>query len=237
MRDYFLEPAQTNLELYRQAVEHGYDRHERQRLAEAYQFALRQVFPLARGSGKPFIAHLVGTASLTLASDRPSDWVTAALMHALYQRRIPFRDGLSPAERRLLVAERFGADVDELIQRYTDLESRDLSELLAEQFDDNVDVVTLRLADELEDLGGHAFALYGTSSDEHTRGGSRWRRDAKVEQGPALLELARRLGLDGIGQGLAYWLDSSATPDGLEDMRTGWFSSVNLATEAYSRDD
>lgn len=68
MRDYFVQPAQTNLELYAQAVDRGYSASQRRSLADAYQFALSCVFPLARGSGKPFIAHLIGTASLVLES-------------------------------------------------------------------------------------------------------------------------------------------------------------------------
>ena len=233
MRDFFIYPAQTNLELYAQAIARGYSQTERQRLGDAYLFALHQVFPLARGSGKPFIAHLVGTASLALESGCPDDWVIGALLHALYQRRVPFRGGISPDDRRGLVAARFGAAVDDLVLRYTAAESWYLRHCPDELIAVERDVLTLRLADELEDLSGHALALHGSSSSEDAgvRGGFTSRRNAKIDEAPALLELARRLELDGVRRGLGHWLDFSTCPEGLTAMRTGWLSSVNLATD------
>ncbi len=238
MRDYFLHPAQTNLELYAQVIECGYGEQQRSRLADAYHFALQQVFPLARGSGKPFIAHLVGTASLVLASGCSDDWVIAALLHALYQRRIPFIDGLAPPERRSLLAGRVGRGVDDLVHRYTEFESQNLPEVTGDFINGNTDVVTLRLADELEDLCYHAPALHGrvTEDDPDIRGSYCWRERVKVAETPALLALATGLGLDGLQRGLAHWLDFASTPTDLRQMRTGWLSSVNLATENSSRD-
>lgn len=230
MRDYFLEPAQTNLELYAQFIARGSDGPRRRRLADAYHLALQQVFPMARGSGKPFIAHLVGTASLVLASGGPDDWVIAALMHALYQRRVRFSGGLSPEKRRPVIAALFGPDVDDLIHRYTAFEDRDLAGIPAQVLTSDADVVTLRLADELEDLSGNALALHGASESGQpkVRGSYAWRRDAKTNQSDTLLETARVLGLPGIARGLAHWLDFSAVPHEMSDFRTGWLSSVDL---------
>ena len=230
MRDYFVEPAQTNLELYAQALEADYLPAQRRSLADAYLLALRSVYPLARGSGKPFIAHLVGTASLVLASGCPATWVTGALLHALYQRRVPFEGGLVPEQRRAVVAERFGTVVDDLVLRYTTFESVDLHSVPAEVDEVDRGVLTLRLADELEDLCGNALALHGDAASDAlgVRGGYRRRREAKTRQAPALLDLARRLQLHGIRYGIERWLDFSSSPEGLADMRTGWLSSVNL---------
>ena len=231
MRDYFLYPAQTNLELYAQAIEHGYPERQLQRLGNAYLFALRQVFPLARGSGKPFIAHLVGTASLVLASGCPEDWVLAALMHALYQGRVPFQGGLAPEERRDVLRQRFGPVVDDLVQRYTSFESADLGKQSLDTAAGLDDLLTLRLADELEDISGHALALHGDAqADEHdVRGSGRWRRKTKIAQGPVLLALANRFSRDGIERGLRHWLDFASAPEGLGSLRTGWLSSVDLS--------
>lgn len=230
MRDFFIEPAQTNLELYAQAIESGYTAEQRRSLADAYLLALRSVYSLARGSGKPFIAHLVGTASLALASDCPDTWVTGGLLHALYQRRVPFVGGLAVEDRRAVVADRFGAAVDDIVFRYTASESADPR---AAQVADARDVLTLRLADELEDLSGNALALHGDAASDElgVRGGYAWRRGAKTADAPVLMDLARRLGLDGIARGFEHWLDFSSTPNELSDMRTGWFSSVSLTTE------
>jgi (p)ppGpp synthase/HD superfamily hydrolase len=72
MRDFFSYTAQMNLELYAQAISGGYSSDQCRALADAYVFALRKV-SLARGSGKPFIAHLVGTASLVMKSGCPDN--------------------------------------------------------------------------------------------------------------------------------------------------------------------
>jgi (p)ppGpp synthase/HD superfamily hydrolase len=82
---------------------------------------------LARGSGKPFIAHLVGTASLVMESGCPDDWVIGALLHAPYQHRVPFESGLAPEERRTVLADRFGTQVAELVRRYTSFASEGLA--------------------------------------------------------------------------------------------------------------
>ena len=227
MRDFFVFPAQTNLELYVQAIDHGYSRQQRRRIADAYELALRQVFQLARGSGKPFIAHLVGTASLVLESGRPDDWVIGALLHALYQRRVPFSGGLMPEQRRAVIADRFGSVVDDLVDRYTAFESEDLNRRVTDFAESDADVLTLRLADETEDVCGFALDLHG-GDDPTVRGSYAWRRDAKTREAPVLLNLAQFLGLDGIERGLIHWLDTSAVPQGLRDMRTGWLSSVDL---------
>lgn len=230
MRDHFIHPAQTNLELYAQAIARGYSADQRRTLGDAYLFALRQVFPLARGSGKPFIAHLVGTASLVMESGCPDHWVIAALLHALYQRRVPFQDGLVPEDRRALLAERFGPRVDDLVDRYTAFETADLRGVAAGSVAGDDDVLTLRLADELEDICGHALALHGNAGadDVGVRGGYPWRRDAKIAEAPTLLALTQRLGLQGMHRAFRHWLDFASAPGSLADMRTGWLSSVTL---------
>lgn len=232
MRDHFLFPAQTNLELYAQAIGAGYSRTNLRRLGAAYLFGLRQVYPLARGSGKPFIAHLVGTASLVMASGCHEDWVLAALLHALYQNRIPFEGAISPTDRRNRVADEFGAGVADLIHRYSDFESAKLDCYATDQLAEQGDVLTLRLADELEDLSGHALALHGKLSDDAEVPGSYlWLRENKLAAEHSLLSCARLLGLEGIHRGLKHWLDFGLVPEGLDEMRTGWTSSVNVAED------
>lgn len=232
MRDFFIHPAQTNLELYAQAIARGYSRDQCRVLSDAYVFALRQVFSLARGSGKPFIAHLVGTASLVMESGCPDYWVIGALLHALYQHRVPFERGLAPEERRVVLADRFGTQVDKLVHRYTTFESEELAPFAGAGASAETDVLTLRLADELEDVCGYAFALHGNtgSDDLGLRGGFPWRRDAKTAEAPTLLELTHRLGLDGMHRGFCHWLDFESTPADLAEMRTGWLSSVSIVS-------
>lgn len=237
MRDYFIHPAQTNLELYAQAIDHGYSKTQRRRLGDAYVFAFRQVFPLARGSGKPFIAHLVGTASLVLESGCPEDWVLGGLFHALYQRRVPFEGHLLPDDRRCVLKERFGNSVDDLVYRYTSFETENLRDFdSCKDGSGSSDVLTLRLADELEDLSGNSLALHGSSEPDEDRvfGGYASRREMKIVQAPSLLALTQSLDLHGMHEGFLHWLDFESSPQELEDMRTGWLSSVNLATGVHA---
>lgn len=231
MRDYFTQPAQTNLELYTQVLSRGSSLSQRRGLAQAYVVALRQVFPLARGSGKPFICHLVGTASLVFESGCPPEWVTAALLHAVYQRRIPFADAREPEDRRALIANLFGAGVDDIIQRYTEFENVEFSAISANTLKSDADVVTLRLADELEDICGYALALHGRASLEEPglRGSAAWRRETKAAEAEELISIAGLLGLNGLARGLTHWLDFSSCPAALQDFRTGWYSSVDLS--------
>ena len=232
MRDFFIHPAQTNLELYAQAIARGYSRDQCRALADAYVFALRQVFSLARGSGKPFIAHLVGTASLVMESGCPDDWVIGALLHALYQHRVPFESSLAPEERRVVLADRFGTQVDELVHRYTSFESQDLVAFMGAGASGDTDVLTLRLADELEDVCGYALALHGNtgSDDLGLRGGYPWRRDTKTAEASTIIKLILRLRLDGLDRSFSHWLDFESTPAALAEMCTGWQDRVSIVT-------
>jgi hypothetical protein len=46
--------------------------------------------------------------------------------------------------------------------------------------------------------------------------------------------LAQSLDLHGMHEGFLHWLDFESSPQELEDMRTGWLSSVNLATGVHA---
>lgn len=129
-----------------------------------------------------------------------------------------------------MLAERFGPGVDDLVHRYTSFESADLRGLVGDSTVDDADVLTLRLADEFEDVCGHALALHGNAGadDVGLRGGYPWRRDAKTAEAPPLLALTQRLGLLGMDRGFRHWLDFATAPDSLADMRTGWLSSVTV---------
>jgi hypothetical protein len=56
--------AQTNLQLFHQLRNAGYDEADLVCIHQAYQLACQVFTGFFRGSGKPFIAHLVGTASI-----------------------------------------------------------------------------------------------------------------------------------------------------------------------------
>jgi hypothetical protein len=230
MKDFFLYPAQTNQDLYFQAISHGYSPEQLSLLADSYLFALQQVYPVIRGSGKPFVAHLVGTASLIMESGGSVNWVIAAMLHAIYQRRIPFQHGLALEDRRKVVADRFGSDVDDLVHRYTDFKPENLHQLVLSYNEFPKDVLTLRLADDLEDACGFAFALHGNrGSQEDARRGSHTKRiESLTNDKDDLLFLSEQLGLDGLRRSFLHWLDFSKIPEAFAHTRTGQLSSYNL---------
>ena len=79
--------AQTNVQLFNQLRSQGYSQNDRERVREAYEFAMRLFTGLFLPSGKTFIDHLVGTASILTSLRMPVEVVVAGLIHAAYLRR------------------------------------------------------------------------------------------------------------------------------------------------------
>src|SRR5258706_4092422 len=75
---------QTNLQLYRHLAEVGYAAADIASAGRAYELAL-ELFPgTYRGSGKPFLAHLVGTAGIVAALRARPALIATGLLHAAY---------------------------------------------------------------------------------------------------------------------------------------------------------
>jgi (p)ppGpp synthase/HD superfamily hydrolase len=188
MADY----AQTNLELYRQLLASDTAPEELARVAAAYELAARLFTGRFRGSGKTFLAHLVGTAGILASLGADGSVVAAGLLHAAY-RQGEFGDGRPGigAAKRALLARTVGSRAEALVARFSELpwDERAIPALLARAGSlagPEREVVTIRLANELEDfldLG----ALYGADAERDRK----WAADV----GPACAELARRLGL------------------------------------------
>ena len=157
------EYAQTNLQLYNQLLALGYDDAEVRRVYDAHELAMRLFTAQYQPSGKPTLAHVVGTASILAAQRAPTDVVCAGLLHAAYSHGL-FRWWIAaPARRRRLVRDRIGSAAEHLVARYAKFRwspgaIRALRARLEEL--DAVDrrVLLIRLANELEDqldLGMH----------------------------------------------------------------------------------
>ena len=93
--------AQTNIQLFNQLRHGGYSNTELSLVRDAYELAMDLFTGRYQPSGKPFVAHVVGTASI-LASLRLSAQVVAAgLLHNVYEQG-DFgngRNGFSKAKR------------------------------------------------------------------------------------------------------------------------------------------
>jgi (p)ppGpp synthase/HD superfamily hydrolase len=154
MRDAY---AQTNLQLYAQLRRANADESDLALMRKGYDLAMHLCPASFRGSGKPLLAHLVGTASILASLGRPARVVTAGLLHAVYVFG-DFGDASrgSGEARRAAVRQAVGADVEELVYHYTHFEwnaktipgirARVSTISPAER-----EVLVIRLANELED--------------------------------------------------------------------------------------
>jgi hypothetical protein len=78
--------AQTNLALYRQLHAAGFSTSDIAYISKAYELAAALFTCRFRASGKPFIAHLVGTASILIHIGADRETVAAGLLHAAYDQ-------------------------------------------------------------------------------------------------------------------------------------------------------
>ncbi len=173
--------AQTNLQLFNQLRSEGYSSTELSCIFSAYELAASLFTGSFRPSGKTFLAHLVGTASILVSLKVSGKIVAAGLLHAAYDRGGFGTSGkkkITPAKRQKLISA-VGSEVEEYIARYTALKWKkenipvihqqlESMELIARE------VLLIRLANELEenlDLGilycGHLRQKEYANHDSH----------------------------------------------------------------------
>ncbi|NEQ88200.1 MAG: HD domain-containing protein [Moorea sp. SIO2I5] len=148
--------AQTNIQLFNQLYSDGYSGTELSCVFNAYQLAATLYTGCFRASGKPFIAHLVGTASILSSLHTPVEVVAAGLLHAAYLSG-DFGDnkkGITEVKRQNLISV-VGGKVEGYITRYTALKwNSDTIPVIYNRLDslDPLDhkALLIRLANELE---------------------------------------------------------------------------------------
>ena len=114
-----MKAAQTNLQLYAQLQASGWSDEHLALTARAYDLAVELVGARVRHSGKPFVAHFVGTASLAEQVGVSPLGVVVGLVHAIYSSGDwgIAKPGPSRAKRRR-VREELGEEVEALLHRY-----------------------------------------------------------------------------------------------------------------------
>lgn len=112
--------AQTNLHLLNQLRSLGWHDDELAIAGRSYELATRIFSGQYRASGKPFVAHLVGTASIVATLQEPPQVVLAALLHAAYSHG-DFGDGVSgiSTTKQAILRETIGTDAECVVERYT----------------------------------------------------------------------------------------------------------------------
>ncbi len=153
MRQY----AQTNLQLYAQLRAAGAAEADLALVRNGYDLAMHLCPASFRGSGKPLLAHLVGTASILASVGQPARVVTAGLLHAVYVFG-DFGDASRGAgePRRTRVRAAVGNEVEDLVFRYTHFDWNSgtipgILERVPSLTATDREVLVIRLANELED--------------------------------------------------------------------------------------
>ena len=149
--------AQTNLQLYTQLRAAGYSEAQLAGVRSGYDLMMRLCSASFRGSGKPLLSHLVGTASILGSIGQSATVVTAGLLHAAYALG-DFGDGrlgMTPAKRDR-VRDAVGPELEDLVARYTSFDWNrntipQIRARVASLTPIERDVLVIRLANELED--------------------------------------------------------------------------------------
>jgi hypothetical protein len=157
--------AQTNLQLYNQLTSLGWDEPALVLVRDAYGLASQLFSGQVRPTGKTFISHLVGTASVLASVGEDPTVVTAGLLHAAYAQG-EFGDGsrgFSPHKRRTLV-EVAGTDAECLVTAYTHTTWHPsmLAGLAANLDAELREVVLIRLANEVDDWADGGLRYYAS---------------------------------------------------------------------------
>ena len=191
--------AQTILQLHAELAHQGWPDDDRRLLARAYGLASELFTGQHRGSGKPFVDHLVGTASILAAHDAPNVATIAGLLHAAYDLGDfgDGREGPTPARRRE-VARIVGDDVEAHVLGYVELRWVDatIAEVgasIASLTPLRRNVLVMRLATEIEDhldLGIHYCRNVGKRID---RLGARAEATVAIANALGETSLAREL--------------------------------------------
>jgi Domain of unknown function (DUF6817) len=158
--------AQSILELLHQLYVDGYGRSELRLVRDAYALAMRAFTGLVRPSGKLFMDHVVGTASVLHVVGALPAITCAGLIHSVYAhgalgRR---REGISGVSRREVKAV-VGAEVEQLVAGYAALRwDRGTVPVIATELTtyDAIGrgVVLMRLANEVDEhLDGGVLCL------------------------------------------------------------------------------
>lgn len=149
-----------------QCLENGHARQEVVELKAAFEIAAELHGSSFRGSKKPFMEHLVRTASILLNHGAPFDLVKAALLHAVFMGNTSSKNHLTCTDQnRTLLRGLVGNKVEAIVHEYfllssiaTDDKRTDLAEV-DETPIVRAQAIIVKIANDIEDLLDHAALL------------------------------------------------------------------------------
>lgn len=224
--------AQTNIQLLNQLRCDGYSNTELESIYSAYKLVMRLFTGSFRASGKTFIAHLVGTASILGHLHVCAKVIAAGLLHAAYAQG-DFggigKQGISETKRKQ-VSHLVGKEIEEYIAKYTAFSwnERTIPEIY-QQLDElgpsDRDVLLIRLANELEEYLDLGIVYCG---------------DTKYQQyiqreGHLLVEMAQKLGYPTLATELASAIEDNILAEIPTELcnPTGHHHSAQIPPKSY----
>ncbi|MEN8106981.1 MAG: DUF6817 domain-containing protein [Pseudomonadota bacterium] len=220
--------AQTNIQLFNQLQRDGYRAGQLRLIADAYFLATRLFAARVEASGKCFMAHVIGTASILSASVAPAELVAAGLVHNVYCNGDfgDYRKKVTEAKRRR-IRDTIGEGAEQYVyrfamQRWNAAGLRKTHEQLSGMQELDRRVVLLYLADQLEKHLGLEI-LYFRDYEQRCR---HYR-----EFGPLLVDMARQLGYSSLSHQLQEALQAtlgSTIPAELRSQDSHRFSYLRI---------
>jgi hypothetical protein len=226
--------AQTNLQLYDQLCRDGYSDRDISLVRCAYDLAMRLFTCLMLPSGKLFIDHLVGTASVLAALRAPIEVVAAGLIHAAYFNGDfgTIRTGVTDAKRKE-IRNKLGANLEVYVARYHAMswDSKTIPAIRDGVGDlDRIGryVLLIRLANELE----HRLDFADVYADN-----AEWFRAYKERYLPMIIDMANGLGFPALAAELAEAFNEAASGEIPPEARSrsGEPRSYLVAPESYCK--
>ncbi len=139
--------AQTNVQLYEQLA----DRELADLVAvrDAYQLAMELFTSRFRACGRPFVCHLVGTASILARHGATIDVTVAGLVHAAYEQGdFGVRGAGLASHNRARVREAIGPHAEALVARYQQTPGTTWESVPPQEL---APILQMRMANELDE--------------------------------------------------------------------------------------
>jgi hypothetical protein len=217
--------AQTWPQLLQQLRKQNWSVDEIQRAKRCHDVGRELANGLYRASGKPFIAHLIGTASILAAYGAPPVLVESALVHAAYDGLAVARDGADGGAAAL--RQRVGANVERVLREFAEIDFRRLpppesDDDLTSYRVDAARVLLMRVANEIEEFLDGAATLDAKRRDTSAIAAHARKVLPTLRFGALLQAFDRAIALN---DGLA-----GSVPDSLSDNRSQSYRLRDLTT-------
>lgn len=152
--------SQTFLDLYRELKARAYTTRDLELVFKAHELASRLFAGSYRPTYKPFICHLVGTASVLGRHKERAELIAAALLHSAYALG-DFGDETREitARKRQAISDWVGAAVEDLVYRYHTADWHGFDHTSPDANGIERDLLALKFADLFDDVADNTMRI------------------------------------------------------------------------------